>query len=337
MWPLRDILTPTRPSQMATPRIRFRPRLATHSDLGARVHGVPAPAPSSSLPPMLALAPATTLATSIGGEGVCWASARHVACPDAPSPVVRPPLHGVRDGAGGGELYPPSVHAPQYPPNGPNGAAPTPYISGGGEAEAGVGAPPRCRRPGRARAARVHRFGPGISIPTGVRGNGPPTAAAVTTPIDEQHPAAHALSGGGAAGMLDSPNSSFITHSSNSITRMSSSHSLREQMRGITLRSSPAPHTATTGMRASNISSNTSINTTWQHRQGLTAQAGGVPRSRRSQTSVRILSDSFKNDTLFFPNGKGAHADDLDRTTSSLGASSFQRHYSCSTVITRHG
>ena len=103
-----------------------------------------------------------------------------------------------------------------------------------------------------------------------------------TSSIPPRTPSVGAVLGG----MLDSPNSSIITHSSNSITRMSSSHSLREQMGGITLRSSPAPNTATTGMRTSNTNTNT--NTTWQHRQGLT---GGVPRLRRSQTSVRILSD----------------------------------------------
>jgi hypothetical protein len=83
-------------------------------------------------------------------------------------------------------------------------------------------------------------------------------------------------------GMLDSPNSSIITPSSNSITRMSSNSSLREHMEDITLRSSPAPHTATMGMRTSHINTNT----TWQHQQGLTAQVGGAPRLRRSQTSV---------------------------------------------------
>ena len=122
--------------------------------------------------------------------------------PTPPPQSFRPPLHGVRDGAGGGELYPPSVHASQYPSNGPNGAAPSPYIPGSGEAAgAGVGVPARAVVvPGEHPQLGVHRFGPGISIPTGVRGNGPPSAATVTTPIDEQHPAAYALSGGGAGG-----------------------------------------------------------------------------------------------------------------------------------------
>jgi len=55
--------------------------------------------------------------------------------------------------------------------------------------------------PGEHAQLGVHRFGPGVSIPTGVRGNGPPTTGsattALTTPVDEQHPAAYALGGGG--------------------------------------------------------------------------------------------------------------------------------------------
>ena len=103
-------------------------------------------------------------------------------------------------------------------------------------------------------------------------------------------------------GMLDSPNSSIITPSSNSITRMNSSSSLREHMEGIILRSSPAPHTATMGMRTDHINTNT----TWQHQQALTAPVGGVPRLRRSQTSVRNLTRSPKmNSFLLFLNVDG--------------------------------
>lgn len=101
---------------------------------------------------------------------------------------------------------------------------------------------------------------------------------------------------GAALGMADSPNSSIITPSSSSITRMSSNSSLMGQMEGITLRSSPALHT-TTRMRTSSTN-NTSTSTTWQHQQGLTAQVGAVPRLRRSHTTVRILSTSL------FPNAE---------------------------------